>query len=108
MMPPTGRDAMRRLQANGTTIAYAQSAAGPPIVLMHGAEADHAIFAAKAIELAGCRTASADDQRACRGTCIPELPDALRVARHAAALIGGRGLGKAHNATSPGTIIASP
>jgi hypothetical protein len=88
---------MRRLQANGTTIAYAQTAAGPPIVLMHGAEASHVIFATKAIELAGCRTASADDQRACRGACIPEPPDALRVARDAAALIGGRGLGRAHN-----------
>src|SRR5262249_59663264 len=103
MMPPTGRDAMRRLQANGTTIAYAQTAADPPIVLMHGAEAGDATFARKAIELAG-RTASADDQRACRGTCIPEPPDALRVARDAAALIGGRGLGKAHNANA----IAAP
>jgi len=87
---------MRRLQANGTTIAYAQTAADPPIVLMHGAEAGDATFAPKAIELAG-RTASADDQRACRGTRIPEPPDAFRVARDAAALIGGRGLGKAHN-----------
>jgi len=33
-----GRGVMRRLGANGTTIAYAGSGTGPPFVLAHGAE----------------------------------------------------------------------
>jgi len=36
---------MRRLEAKGTTIAYARTGAGPPIVPMHGADADHSIVA---------------------------------------------------------------
>ena len=43
---------MPTISANGTDIAYAQQGHGPPIVLMHGAEADHSMFDAFAPLLA--------------------------------------------------------
>src|SRR5262245_48328299 len=53
---------MRRLEANGTTIAYARTGAGPPIVLMHGAEAAHSMFAPLAARLEKRLTVMAYDQ----------------------------------------------
>ena len=54
---------MPTISANGTDIAYAQQGHGPPIVLMHGAEADHSMFDAFAPLLASRFTVIAYDQR---------------------------------------------
>src|SRR5262245_33688005 len=59
----TGRGAMRRLEAKGTTIAYARTGAGPPIVPMHGADADHSIVARLSAQPDNHRTVIAYDRR---------------------------------------------
>jgi len=60
---------MRRLEANGTTIAYARTGAGPPIALMHGAEADHSMFARLTARLEKRLTVIAYDQGDSGDTC---------------------------------------
>ena len=99
---------MRRLEANGTTIAYAQTGTGPPIVLMHGAEADHSMFAPLAAVLARRLTVIAYDQRDSGETRNPPQPYTLEdMGDDAAALIKGLGIGKAHvYGTSLGSLIA--
>src|SRR5215510_5674937 len=101
------RGAMR-LQANGTTIAYARSGTGPPIVLMHGAEADHSMFATLAAQLEKRLTVIAYDQRDSGDTCNPGQPYTLEdMDDDAAALIEGLGFEKAHvYGTSLGSLIA--
>ena len=54
---------MRRLEAKGTTIAYARTGAGPPIVRMRGAEADHSMFARLSTQRDSRRTVIVCDQR---------------------------------------------
>jgi len=96
---------MRRLQANGTTIAYARIRAGPPIVLMGGAQAHHSMLARPAIERAGCRTDSAYHRHACGRTCKPERGSSLEdVASDAVALI--KGLGCDIGDAAPGSLLA--
>jgi len=99
---------MRRLEANGTTIAYARTGAGPPIVLMHGAEADHSMFASLAAQLEERLTVIAYDQRDSGDTRNPEHPYTLEdMGDDAAALIAGLGMEKAHiYGTSLGSLIA--
>src|SRR5258708_31519831 len=99
---------MRRLEANGTTIAYARSGTGPAIVLMHGAEADHSMFAPLAAQLAKRLTVIAYDQRDSGDTRNPARPYTLEdMGDDAAALIEGLGIGKAHvYGTSLGSLIA--
>ena len=99
---------MRRLEANGTTIAYARTGTGPPIVLMHGAEADHSMFAPLAVQLARHLTVIAYDQRDSGDTRNPERPYTLEdMGDDAAALIKGLGMEKAHvYGTSLGSLIA--
>jgi 3-oxoadipate enol-lactonase len=99
---------MRRLEANGTTIVYARSGTGPPIVLMHGAEADHSMFAPLAAQLAKRLTVIAYDQRDSGDTRNPEQPYTLEdMGDDAAALIEGLGIEKAHvYGTSLGSLIA--
>lgn len=99
---------MRRLEANGTTIAYARSGQGPPIVLMHGAEADHSMFAALTAELEKHLTVIAYDQRDSGETRNPGQPYTLEdMGDDAAALIEGLGFEKAHvYGTSLGSLIA--
>ena len=103
-----GRGAMHRLQANGTTIAYARCGTGPPIVLMHGAEADHSMFATLAAQLEKRLTVIAYDQRDSGDTCNPVQPYTLEdMGDDAAALIEGLGFEKAHvYGTSLGSLIA--
>ena len=67
---------MRRLEANGTTIAYARTGAGPPIVRMRGVEADPSTFARLSTELASRCTVIVCDQRA-GDTGNPGQPDTL-------------------------------
>jgi len=96
---------MRRLQANGTTIAYARIRAGPPIALMGGAQAHHSMLARPAIERAGCRTDSANHRHACGRTCKPERGSSLEdVASDAVAPI--KGLGCDIGDAAPGSLLA--
>jgi len=99
---------MRRLEANGTTIAYARTGAGPPIELMHGAEADHSMFAPLAAQLKKQLTVIAYDQRDSGDTRNPRQPCTLEdMGDDAAALIKGLAIEKAHvYGTSFGSLIA--
>jgi 3-oxoadipate enol-lactonase len=99
---------MPRLEANRTTIAYARTGAGPPIVLMHGAESDHSMFALLAAQLEGRLTVIAYDQRDSGDTRNPGQPYTLEdMGDDAAALIKALGIEKAHvYGTSLGSLIA--
>ncbi|TWT10810.1 alpha/beta fold hydrolase [Reyranella sp. CPCC 100927] len=99
---------MQFVKANGTETAFVQSGKGPPLILLHGAEADHAMFDAFAPLLAAHFTVIACDQRDSGKTRNP--PDAyslLDLADDAAGLIEGLGHGHAHVfGTSLGGAIA--
>lgn len=99
---------MRRIDANGTSIACKVSGTGPPVVLIHGAEADHSMFDAFGAWLAGHFTVVAYDQRDSGGTRNPSVPYGLaELADDAAALIAALGYGRAHVfGTSLGGVIA--
>ena len=99
---------MPTISANGTDIAYAQQGHGPPIVLMHGAEADHSMFDAFAPLLASRFTVIAYDQRDSGATRNPPQDYSLaELADDAAALITALGHGRAHVfGTSLGGAIA--
>jgi pimeloyl-ACP methyl ester carboxylesterase len=99
---------MRTIEANGTTISFAQSGEGPPLLLLHGAEADHAMFDAFAPLLAPHFTVIAYDQRDSGGTTNPASAYGFDdLADDAAALIAALGYGRAHVfGTSLGGAIA--
>lgn len=99
---------MPAIAANGTTIAYAQSGQGAPVLLLHGAEADHSMFDGFARLLAPHFAVIAYDQRDSGGTCNPPLPYGLaELADDAAALITALGHERAHVfGTSLGGAIA--
>lgn len=96
------------LDANGTSIAFAQTGKGPPLVLIHGAEADHSMFDAFARLLAPHFTVIAYDQRDSGSTRNPTAPYGLDdLADDAAALIAALGHQRAHIfGTSLGGVIA--
>lgn len=88
---------MRRLVANHISTAYDIAGAGPPLVLIHGAEADSRMFRTVASMLSPRATVIVYDQRDCGLT--EHEADAytlLDLADDAAALISGLGLGAAH------------
>ncbi|WP_454621188.1 alpha/beta fold hydrolase [Bradyrhizobium cenepequi] len=99
---------MERIEANGISISFKRSGEGPPLVLLHGAEADHAMFDAFAARLAPHFTVIAYDQRDSGATRNPagrcglgELADDL------SALIAALGFERAHVfGTSFGGAIA--
>lgn len=99
---------MRTIEANGTTVAFVQSGEGPPLVLLHGAEADHSMFDAFAGHLAPRFTVIAYDQRDSGGTRNPPSPYGFDdLADDAAALIAALGYRRAHVfGTSFGGAIA--
>lgn len=99
---------MATIEANGTTIAFKRSGAGAPVVLIHGAEADHSMFDAFGAELARHFTVIAYDQRDSGGTRNPAEPYGLdELADDATALIGALGFARAHVfGTSLGGVIA--
>jgi 3-oxoadipate enol-lactonase len=99
---------MPTLEANGTTIAYAQSGQGAPLLLLHGAEADHSMFDGFAPLLATHFSVIACDQRDSGGTRNPPTPYGLgELADDAAALIAALGYERAHVfGTSLGGAIA--
>ena len=99
---------MRTVEANGTSIAYKQSGVGAPVILIHGAEADHSMFDAFGALLAEHFTVIAYDQRDSGATRNPATPYGLgEMADDAAALIAGLGHERAHVfGTSLGGVIA--
>jgi pimeloyl-ACP methyl ester carboxylesterase len=99
---------MRSVEANGTTIAFAQSGEGPPLLLLHGAEADHSMFDAFGALLAPHFTVIAYDQRDSGETRNPPVSYGFDdLADDAAALIAALGYSSAHVfGTSFGGAIA--
>jgi pimeloyl-ACP methyl ester carboxylesterase len=99
---------MQTFEANGVVTAYRKSGRGDPIVLLHGGEADHAMFDGLARALEPHFTVIAYDQRDSGATENPQSPYSLAdLADDAAALIGGLGYDRAHVfGTSLGGLIA--
>jgi pimeloyl-ACP methyl ester carboxylesterase len=99
---------MERIAANGISIACKRRGSGPPLLLMHGNEADHAMFDALAGHLAVSFTVIAYDQRDCGQTENPAVPYALGdLGDDAAALIVALQLPRAHvYGSSLGGLVA--
>src|ERR1700722_11313654 len=99
---------MDRTEANGTSIAFKRSGSGPPLLLMHGAEADHSQFNAFGALLAPHFTVIAYDQRDSGETRNqPALYGPTELADNAGALIEALGYPRAHVfGTSLGGVIA--
>ena len=92
----------------GVEIAYATTGEGPPLLLVHGGEADHSMFDAFVPHLAPRFACVAYDQRDSGGTRNPDAPYGVEeLADDAAALIAALGLGRAHVfGTSLGSVVA--
>lgn len=99
---------MDRIDANAITMAFKRSGEGPPLILLHGAEADHSMFGTFGALLAAHFTVVAYDQRDCGATRNPPTPYGLtELADDAAALIAALGFPHAHVfGTSLGGAIA--
>jgi pimeloyl-ACP methyl ester carboxylesterase len=99
---------MEKIEANGTTISFKRSGEGPPLLLLHGAEADHSMFNAFGAALAPHFTVIAYDQRDSGGTRNAPAPYGLsELADDLAALIAALGFARAHVfGTSFGGAIA--
>jgi 3-oxoadipate enol-lactonase len=99
---------METVEANSTTISFRRSGEGPPLLLLHGAEADHSMFNAFAPLLASDFTVIAYDQRDSGGTKNPAAPYGFEeLGDDAAALITALGYRRAHVfGTSFGGVIA--
>jgi 3-oxoadipate enol-lactonase len=96
------------VDANGTRIALTRSGNGPPLLLIHGAEADHTMFDALARALAEHCTVIAYDQRDSGRTINRQAPYSLvDLADDAAGLIRAMGFDHVHvYGTSLGGQIA--
>jgi pimeloyl-ACP methyl ester carboxylesterase len=96
------------VEANGTAIACKVSGQGAPVVLIHGAEADHSMFDAFGAVLAEHFAVIAYDQRDSGNTRNPATAYGLaEMADDAAALIAALGHDRAHVfGTSLGGAIA--
>jgi pimeloyl-ACP methyl ester carboxylesterase len=99
---------MERVAANGISIAFERRGSGPPLLLMHGNEADHTMFDQLAEILAGHFTVIAYDQRDCGQSENPAAPYALAdLGDDAAALIAALRLPRAHvYGSSLGGLVA--
>jgi pimeloyl-ACP methyl ester carboxylesterase len=99
---------MEKADANGTSISFKRSGEGPPLLLLHGAEADHSMFDAFGPLLASDFTVIAYDQRDSGGTNNPPTPYGLEeLADDAAGLIAALGFERANVfGTSLGGVIA--
>jgi pimeloyl-ACP methyl ester carboxylesterase len=99
---------MEHIEAGGTTISFKRSGKGPPLLLLHGAEADHSMFDAFAPLLADDFTVIAYDQRDSGGTINPASPYGFEeLADDAAALIAALDFARANVfGTSFGGVIA--
>src|SRR5439155_18151683 len=99
---------MQSFEANGVITAYHKTGHGAPLVLLHGGEADHAMFDGLATALNDHFTVVAYDQRDSGATRNPAAPYSLAdLADDAAALIHGLGYDRTHvMGTSLGGLIA--
>lgn len=99
---------MDRVGANGISISFKRSGKGPPLFLLHGAEADHSMFDAFGASLARHFTVIAYDQRDCGSTRSPPAPYGLsELADDLCAMIAALGFARAHVfGTSFGGAIA--
>jgi 3-oxoadipate enol-lactonase len=99
---------MPTIDANGTSIAYGQRGNGPPLILIHGAEADRSMFDGFGERLTADLTVIAYDQRDSGATRNPSESYGLdEMADDAAALIAALGYPRAHVfGTSLGGVIA--
>jgi pimeloyl-ACP methyl ester carboxylesterase len=99
---------MDSIAANNTSIAFKRSGNGPPLLLLHGAEADHSMFDAFGAQLAPHFTVIAYDQRDSGDTRNPPSPYGFtELADDAGALIAALGYPRAHVfGTSLGGAIA--
>jgi 3-oxoadipate enol-lactonase len=99
---------MQSFEANGVVTAYRKTGRGAPLVLLHGGEADHAMFDGLAGALNDHVTVIAYDQRDSGATRNPAAPYSLAdLAADAAALIRGLGYDRADvMGTSLGGLIA--
>jgi pimeloyl-ACP methyl ester carboxylesterase len=85
------------VQAGELRIAFERQGAGPPLLLMHGAEASRLMFTALIALLSRHFTVVAYDQRDCGDTDGPEAGSTLAdLADDARRLIESLGLGRAH------------
>lgn len=85
------------VQAGEVRIAFDRTGEGPPLLLMHGAEASRQMFAALVPHLARHFSVIAYDQRDCGETEGPERASTLTdLANDAHRLIEALGLGRAH------------
>jgi len=83
--------------AGDLQVTYAMTGNGPPLLLIHGAEASHQMFDALVPLLAEHFTVVAYDQRDCGTTVGPEIPATLQVlADDANALLVELGFRSAH------------
>lgn len=89
---------MTRFASTGDAVtAYTVNGEGPPLLLMHGAEADKRMFDELAGILAGRFTVIAYDQRDCGATQAPEVPATFeQLARDAKLLIASLGFDRVH------------
>lgn len=99
---------MDRIEANSISVSFKRSGKGAPLVLLHGAEADHSMFDAFAASLARHFTVIAYDQRDSGGTRNPPAPYGLsELADDLGAMIAALGFTRAHVfGTSLGGAIA--
>jgi pimeloyl-ACP methyl ester carboxylesterase len=99
---------MDNIVANNTTIAFRRTGSGPPLLLLHGAEADHSMFDAFGALLAPHFTVIAYDQRDSGETRNPPTPYGLaELGDDAGALIAALGYPRVHVfGTSLGGAIA--
>ena len=56
-------ETLANVEANGLSIGYSKRGSGPPLILMHGGEADHTMFSVLGAYLAASFTVIAYDQR---------------------------------------------
>ena len=85
------------IQAGDVRVAFERVGHGPPLVLMHGAEASHQMFASLMPSLAPHFTVIAYDQRDCGDTEAPERAATLAdLADDAQRLIKALGYRRAH------------
>lgn len=99
---------MPTIDVNGTSIAFKRIGDGAPLILIHGAEADHSMFDAFGAVMAEHFTVVAYDQRDSGATRNPAVPYGLNeLADDAAGLIAALGHERAHVfGTSLGGAIA--
>lgn len=99
---------MLKFEANGVVTAYERTGQGPPLLLLHGGEADHTMFNGLARSLQDRFTVVAYDQRDSGATTNPPSQYSLAdLADDAATLIRGLGYARVHvMGTSLGGLIA--